>query len=54
MQTIVKDFVTIEMLFHAKALEIYSGIFQQLDSLQEIDDLEVGYVVAFSVNPVVE
>ena len=29
------------MLFHAKALEIYSQCFNEVDNLHEIDDLEV-------------
>jgi len=49
MQQIAKDFITVEMLFHAKALEIYSQCFQQMDGLQEYDDLEVGNWILISI-----
>ncbi|XP_077982222.1 CBY1-interacting BAR domain-containing protein 1-like [Glandiceps talaboti] len=37
---ILKDFVQVEMVFHAKALEVYSQAFQCLQSISEDDDLE--------------
>uniref|UniRef100_A0A670IZK8 CBY1 interacting BAR domain containing 2 n=1 Tax=Podarcis muralis TaxID=64176 RepID=A0A670IZK8_PODMU len=40
-QKIFLDFVTIEMTFHAKALEVYSNAFQILESYDAEKDLEV-------------
>uniref|UniRef100_A0A8C4XYN3 CBY1 interacting BAR domain containing 2 n=1 Tax=Gopherus evgoodei TaxID=1825980 RepID=A0A8C4XYN3_9SAUR len=40
-QKIFSDFVTIEMVFHAKALEIYSSAFQNLDDYDFERDMEV-------------
>lgn len=40
-QKIFSDFVTIEMVFHAKALEVYTGAFQVLDNYDLERDLEV-------------
>ncbi|XP_058384622.1 CBY1-interacting BAR domain-containing protein 2 [Diceros bicornis minor] len=40
LQKIFSDFVTIEMVFHAKALEVYSGAFQTLESYDLQRDLE--------------
>ncbi|XP_041077341.1 CBY1-interacting BAR domain-containing protein 2-like [Polyodon spathula] len=37
---IFSDFLTIEMLFHAKALEIYSSTFQNLENFDMEKDLE--------------
>ncbi|XP_070575916.1 CBY1-interacting BAR domain-containing protein 1-like isoform X2 [Ptychodera flava] len=39
-KTILRDFVQIEMVFHAKALEVYTQAFQTLMSISEDDDLE--------------
>uniref|UniRef100_A0A8D0BI75 CBY1 interacting BAR domain containing 2 n=2 Tax=Salvator merianae TaxID=96440 RepID=A0A8D0BI75_SALMN len=39
-QKIFLDFVTIEMVFHAKALEVYSNAFQILESYDAVKDLE--------------
>ncbi|XP_015281493.1 PREDICTED: protein FAM92B [Gekko japonicus] len=39
-QRIFLDFVTIEMVFHAKALEVYSNAFQNLESYDLEKDLE--------------
>ncbi|XP_053126489.1 CBY1-interacting BAR domain-containing protein 2 isoform X3 [Hemicordylus capensis] len=39
-QKIFLDFVTIEMVFHAKALEVYSNAFQNLESYDLEKDLE--------------
>ncbi|XP_020670214.3 CBY1-interacting BAR domain-containing protein 2 isoform X1 [Pogona vitticeps] len=39
-QKIFLDFVTIEMAFHAKALEVYSNAFQNLESYNAEKDLE--------------
>lgn len=41
-QKIFLDFVSIEMVFHAKAVEVYSSAFQSLDSYDLEVDLEVG------------
>ncbi|XP_036391496.1 CBY1-interacting BAR domain-containing protein 2-like [Megalops cyprinoides] len=38
---IFRDFLTVEMLFHAKALEVYSNTFQNLESLDIDKDLEM-------------
>ncbi|XP_072675596.1 CBY1-interacting BAR domain-containing protein 2 [Canis lupus baileyi] len=40
LQKILSDFVTIEMVFHAKAVEVYSSAFQSLDSYDLERDLE--------------
>ncbi|XP_049643341.1 CBY1-interacting BAR domain-containing protein 2 [Suncus etruscus] len=40
LQKIFSDFVTIEMVFHAKALEVYTGAFQVLDNYDLERDLE--------------
>uniref|UniRef100_A0A8C3SBJ8 Family with sequence similarity 92 member B n=1 Tax=Chelydra serpentina TaxID=8475 RepID=A0A8C3SBJ8_CHESE len=40
-QKIFSDFVTIEMVFHAKALEVYSSAFQNLDDYDFERDMEV-------------
>uniref|UniRef100_A0A4W3IUH0 CBY1 interacting BAR domain containing 2 n=1 Tax=Callorhinchus milii TaxID=7868 RepID=A0A4W3IUH0_CALMI len=40
-KTIFSNFVTIEMLFHARALEVYSSAFQHLENFDEEKDLEV-------------
>ncbi|XP_034644813.1 protein FAM92B [Trachemys scripta elegans] len=39
-QKIFSDFVTIEMVFHAKALEVYSSAFQNLDNYDFERDME--------------
>ncbi|XP_067854240.1 CBY1-interacting BAR domain-containing protein 2-like [Heptranchias perlo] len=39
-KTIFSNFVTVEMVFHAKALEVYSSAFQHLDNFDEEKDLE--------------
>ncbi|KAG6940716.1 family with sequence similarity 92 member B [Chelydra serpentina] len=39
-QKIFSDFVTIEMVFHAKALEVYSSAFQNLDDYDFERDME--------------
>uniref|UniRef100_A0A8C6AKA5 CBY1 interacting BAR domain containing 2 n=1 Tax=Monodon monoceros TaxID=40151 RepID=A0A8C6AKA5_MONMO len=43
LQKIFLDFVTIEMVFHAKAVEVYSSAFQTLESYDLERDLEVGH-----------
>jgi hypothetical protein len=40
-QKILNDFVTVEMAFHAKALEMLTSSYQSLDILNEEEDLEV-------------
>lgn len=41
-QKIFSDFVTIEMVFHAKAVEVYSSAFQMLENYDLEGDLQVG------------
>ncbi|XP_072007639.1 CBY1-interacting BAR domain-containing protein 1 [Engystomops pustulosus] len=38
---IFSDFVTIEMLFHGKALEVLTAAFQHIEDIDEEEDLEV-------------
>ena len=41
-QRILEDFVSIEMAFHSKALELYTFCYQSLQLVNEEEDLEVG------------
>lgn len=41
MQKILGEFVTVEMTFHAKALEIYTTAYQHIQNVDEEGDLEV-------------
>lgn len=41
MQKILGEFVTVEMAFHAKALEIYTTAYQHIQNVDEEGDLEV-------------
>lgn len=43
LQKIFGDFVTVEMSFHAKALEVYTLAYQSIQSVDEEEDLEVGW-----------
>uniref|UniRef100_A0AAY4CKC3 Protein FAM92A1 n=1 Tax=Denticeps clupeoides TaxID=299321 RepID=A0AAY4CKC3_9TELE len=40
------EFVTVEMAFHAKALEVYTTAFQHIQNIDEEGDLEVRIVVS--------
>ncbi|XP_029385536.1 protein FAM92B-like [Echeneis naucrates] len=40
-KTIFTDFITVEMLFHAKALEVYTHTFRNLEAMNTQKDLEV-------------
>ena len=40
-QKIFGEFVTIEMMFHAKALEVYTTAYQHIQNVDEEGDLEV-------------
>lgn len=46
-QKIFGDFVTVEMLFHAKALEVFTLAYQSIQNIDEEEDLEVscGYSI---------
>ena len=39
-KTIFSEFITIEMLFHGKALEVYTAAYQNIQKIDE-EDLEV-------------
>lgn len=41
-QKIFGEFVSVEMSFHAKALEVYTLAYQNIQSVDEEEDLEVG------------
>ena len=38
---IFSEFITIEMLFHGKALEVYTAAYQNIQKIDEEEDLEV-------------
>ncbi|NWI89912.1 FA92A protein, partial [Pitta sordida] len=40
-KNIFSEFITIEMLFHGKALEIYTTAYQNIQNIDENEDLEV-------------
>lgn len=40
-QRIFTDFITVEMIFHAKALEVYTHTYNNLEALDIQKDLEV-------------
>lgn len=42
-QRIFTDFITVEMIFHAKALEVYTHTYHSLEELDVQKDLEVRY-----------
>lgn len=46
LQKIFGEFVTVEMSFHAKALEVYTLAYQSIQSVDEEKDLEVGRLSA--------
>ncbi|XP_053571171.1 CBY1-interacting BAR domain-containing protein 1 [Bombina bombina] len=41
LKKIFSDFITIEMLFHGKALEVYTAAYQHIQDIDEEEDLEV-------------
>lgn len=41
MQKVLGEFVTVEMAFHAKALEVYTSAYQHIQNVDEEGDLEV-------------
>ena len=45
LQKILTDFVNIEMVYHAKALEVYTECFQNIRSFDVEEDIEVFYIV---------
>uniref|UniRef100_A0A671EQS2 CBY1 interacting BAR domain containing 1 n=1 Tax=Rhinolophus ferrumequinum TaxID=59479 RepID=A0A671EQS2_RHIFE len=40
-KAIFSEFITIEMLFHGKALEVYTAAYQNIQKIDEEEDLEV-------------
>uniref|UniRef100_A0A2I3HLL6 Family with sequence similarity 92 member A n=1 Tax=Nomascus leucogenys TaxID=61853 RepID=A0A2I3HLL6_NOMLE len=40
-KTIFSEFITIEMLFHGKALEVYTAAYRTIQNIDEDEDLEV-------------
>ncbi|XP_064247678.1 CBY1-interacting BAR domain-containing protein 1 isoform X4 [Passer domesticus] len=40
-KNIFSEFITIEMLFHGKALEIYTAAYQNIQNIDENEDLEI-------------
>ncbi|XP_045716714.1 protein FAM92A isoform X2 [Phyllostomus hastatus] len=40
-KTIFSEFITIEMLFHGKALEVFTAAYQNIQKIDEEEDLEV-------------
>lgn len=49
-QNIFSEFITIEMLFHGKALEIYTAAYQNIQNIDENEDLEVRVIeICFSL-----
>uniref|UniRef100_A0A8D1PHF9 CBY1 interacting BAR domain containing 1 n=1 Tax=Sus scrofa TaxID=9823 RepID=A0A8D1PHF9_PIG len=40
-KTIFSEFITIEMLFHGKALEVYTSAYQNIQKIDEEEDLKV-------------
>ncbi|XP_059972567.1 CBY1-interacting BAR domain-containing protein 1 isoform X1 [Mesoplodon densirostris] len=40
-KTIFSEFITIEMLFHGKALEVYTAAYQNIQKIDEEEDIEV-------------
>lgn len=40
-KAILSEFITIEMLFHGKALEVYTAAYQNIQKIDEEEDLEV-------------
>lgn len=50
LQNIFSEFITIEMLFHGKALEIFTAAYQNIQNIDENEDLEVRVIkICFSV-----
>ncbi|XP_054102431.1 CBY1-interacting BAR domain-containing protein 1 isoform X1 [Callithrix jacchus] len=40
-KTVLSEFIKIEMLFHGKALEVYTAAYQNIQNIDEDEDLEV-------------
>lgn len=49
-QRVFTDFITVEMLFHAKVLEVYTHTYHNLEAMNTQKDLEVAYVADNAVN----
>ena len=50
LQLVFSNFFHGQMLFHAKALELYTTAFQRLSSLDEEQDIEVLLIQYFSMH----
>ena len=46
LQTVFSNFFHGQMLFHAKALELYTAAFQSLVSMDEEQDIEVLFILS--------
>lgn len=49
LQKIFGEFVTVEMAFHAKALEIYTTAYQHIQNVDEEADLEVSLLIQWCI-----
>jgi len=50
-QSTLSDFIKIEMMFHAKSLEMYTQCFNSLNSINEENDMQVQlYIVALHIS----
>ena len=50
----MQDFITIEMHFHAKALELYTQSFQTIEAIDTEADLEVTTISTSNAIPAVQ
>lgn len=50
LKTLLSDFVMIELKFHAKAVELMTVAYQQIQDINDKADLEVSYLRCKSIN----